>query len=166
MDLVTLDPLTSTYETGPELPNSRVRYRQISTCVRRKTSEQQSQTATSVQKTIVLAPRCISPVRLREIVSNRIDHSIKFASRILFRFDKIAWPAFYRQLSRWLDRSTVNMRRVWHSHDRPTMNSMSHYASTRKRHAFDLYEYDYRVRPRTTMTHTGDCVTKLLRAGE
>ena len=86
MDLVTLDPLTSTYETGPELLNSRVRYRQISTGVRRKTSKQQSQTATSVQKTIVLGPMCISPVRLREIVSNRIGHSIKFASRILFRF--------------------------------------------------------------------------------
>ena len=87
MDLVTLDPLTSTYKTGPELLDSRVRYRQISTCVRRKTSKQQSQTATSVQETIVLAPMCIIPVRLREIVSNRIDHSIKYASRILFRFE-------------------------------------------------------------------------------
>ena len=90
MDLVTLDPLTSTYKTGPELLDRRVRYRQISTCVRRKTSTQQSQTATSVQKTIVLAPMCIIPVRLREIVSNRIDHSIKFASRILFRFYRAA----------------------------------------------------------------------------
>ena len=81
-----LDPLMSTYEEGPELLNTCVRYRQISTCVRRKTNKKQSQTATSVQKTIVLVPMCIIPVRLREIVSNHIDHAIKVASRILFRF--------------------------------------------------------------------------------
>ena len=34
---------------------------------------------------------CIIPVRLRDIVSNRIDHSIKFASRILFRFGRITY---------------------------------------------------------------------------
>ena len=92
MDLVTLDPLTSTYESGPELLDSRIRYRQISTCVRRKTSKHQSPTATSVQRTIVLAPMCIIPVCLREIVSNRLDHSIKFPSRILFGLTRLRGP--------------------------------------------------------------------------